>query len=709
MLTNTAILQYNLIQEFTSQFKQPSKELFEQRESENLNLLVNEKIIQIPVRTKNCKGHNQWSFDLLDIYTQSANKESECGICKEKFTQNDLVLDHYYYSFIRQFNKKCQYIVILKDMCYQKVFRQIKYTKQLDDHKKLIYSLYERKDEQNNFSKIFKQDGNLNQQLIEFQYQAVCLQDQVKLYLPVRFKECKHIGAYELSSLLCHFKEVVGLQEKAVKDKQVDQNQQQEYQKLQINKIYQCRQPGCKVKINYDINELEQNLVLDYELLQAIKLAHPSTINFQVKNNLGVIKFDDEFTNLKDQFIKNLWDQMPKQTQNLYPSPITDKIKVTNSFGEFFSSILDTFQRIFSNQDEQKVLKAFLLSFKYQTHNISLFDKIANRIIEYPARCIECKDRSKCLDLRTLLSILYNQKRSEPDKKGIQCPICSFNHQPGKPRNSIPINNTLYIDNQLLAQMIKDNSYQKLDNNVLQYDGKKIMLEEYIRNQVITIEQSREQSQVTNGIFQYQSMKCNGTDTLLKDPLLLVKCPTQNRFSFDYVYEAFKKSGFKSNELKLCKCAVCNQSTQDIQDLYYDEFLAHIIPQLPKNYNINEPIKYDTQKGEFILELEKQVINQDIKPVINYLKGENKGFFDMKDDLEYQELFKPKVHNNYQMQVNQRSTMIGGIKVTETADGRTIEGQDQKLKTMNEIAQQEQFAKWGLQVSNIQVKFTKKK
>ena len=40
--------------------------------------------------------------------------------------------------------------------------------------------------------------------------------------------------------------------------------------------------------------------------------------------------------------------------------------------------------------------------------------------------------------------------------------------------------------------------------------------------------------------------------------------------------------------------------------------------------------------------------------------------------------------------------MIGGIKVTETADGRTIEGLEQKLETMNEIAQQEQFAKWGL-------------
>ena len=40
--------------------------------------------------------------------------------------------------------------------------------------------------------------------------------------------------------------------------------------------------------------------------------------------------------------------------------------------------------------------------------------------------------------------------------------------------------------------MIRDNSYQKLENNILQYDGKKIMLEEYTRNQVITIDQTKE-------------------------------------------------------------------------------------------------------------------------------------------------------------------------------------------------------------------------
>lgn len=47
----------------------------------------------------------------------------------------------------------------------------------------------------------------------------MCLQDQVKLYLPVRFKDCKHIAAYELSSLLCHFSEVIGLLKKAELEK----------------------------------------------------------------------------------------------------------------------------------------------------------------------------------------------------------------------------------------------------------------------------------------------------------------------------------------------------------------------------------------------------------------------------------------------------------------------------------------------------------
>ncbi|KAM3135529.1 hypothetical protein pb186bvf_012385 [Paramecium bursaria] len=682
----TSFIENNIGQEFISQFKPPSLEILQQREGINL-IGQNEKIVQIPVRTKNCENHIQWSFDLPDVYYQSDVQELECRICSVKFTQSDIILDNYWYSFIKQFNAKCQFFVTLKDMCYLKVFRQIEYTRKLEQNQDLVYSLYERRDQKHYFSEIIKQDKFIDQQLSEFKYAAVCLQDHVKLYLPVRFRDCKHIRAYELSSLLQQFDKVIELENKSRKEQQegkLNFNGQ-----IQIKKFYQCRQHGCNVRINYDLDDLRQNLVLDYELLQNINLSHPSAINFQIKIHQGKIQFEDKFTSEKDQFIKYLWDQMPKQTQNLYPSPFIEKIKVQNCYKEFFSFILDNFQRIFINQDEAKVVKQILLPFRYQTYQISLFDPIANMIIEYPARCIECKDRSKCLDLRTLISILLNQKKQDPDKRGIQCPICSFNHQPGKPRYSIQINNTLYIDNQLLAQMIRDNSYQKLENNILQYNGKQLLLEDIKKHQIITIDQTEEFSKNNNGVVIYYSLLCVGTQDLLKDPLILITCRNQSRFNFDFIYDQFKRSGFKSNELKLCGC--CQQDYQDIKNLYYDEFLANIILQLPQNYDTALPIKYDIQNKQFIEFKQIEFKQIEFKPLI----AQNKGFFDMKDDLEYQELFKPRFHNNYFIQVIQRSTMIGGIKVTETADGRTIEGLEQKLETMNEIAQQEQFAKWG--------------
>ncbi|KAM3143434.1 hypothetical protein pb186bvf_004495 [Paramecium bursaria] len=693
MLQSKTALLNSLIQSYTSQFKQPPGDIYESRFSKTQDLLENGKIVQIPVRTRDCNNHEKWSFDLFDIYQQSEVQYQQCGICNAKFTKDTLILDNYWYSFIRQFNKKCQYIVILKDMCYQKKIIRIMFIHFMREEMVRII-----------FSRVFKQDRFLDQEINEFQYQTVCLQDQVKLYLPVRFNDCKHIAAYELSSLLCHFSEVIGLLKKAELEK--SNNNQQFQQKLQIKKVYQCRQPGCNVKINYDLNELKQNLVLDNELLDIIKLAHPSAINFQLKNNRGVIQVEHEFSNGKNQLIENLWQKIPKETQHLYPSQLTDKIRVTNSFAEFFSSILEIFQRIFSNQDEEKVLKAILQKFKYQTYEISLYDNVANQVIEYPARCTKC-DGSKCLDLRTLISNLLNQKKSEPQKLGLICPICNFNHMDTKPRQSINILNTqniiLYLDNQLLAQMIRNNSYKNLYNNIMQYDGKKIMLEEYTRNQVITIEQTREQSTYNNGIIQYLSMKCNGTNNLLKDPLILVKCPTQNRFSFDFVYEVFKNSGFVSNGLKLCKCEVCNQSTQDIQDLYYDEFLANIIPQLPKNYDLALPIKYDTQKGQFIFnQQEKQVENIEFIPLI----AQNKGFIDMKDDEEYQKLFEPVFVEDHQMQITEVVIQVGGFKITRTRKGITKTGGEEELKRIKKLA--EDYAKWGLQVNNVDVKQIKK-
>ena len=77
-------------------------------------------------------------------------------------------------------------------------------------------------------------------------------------------------------------------------------------------------------------------------------------------------------------------------------------------------------------------------------------------------------------------------------------------------------------------------------------------MDEFKRNQVITIDQTRiEMSKFYDG-------KIVGTNDILRDPLLLFTCPNENRFNYDYVYEKLKISGFKSNELLLCKCESCN-------------------------------------------------------------------------------------------------------------------------------------------------------
>ena len=84
-------------------------------------------------------------------------------------------------------------------------------------------------------------------------------------------------------------------------------------------------------------------------------------------------------------------------------------------------------------------------------------------------------------------------------------------------------------------------------------------MDEFKRNQVITIDQTRiEMSKFYYGKIHYKSMKCFGTNDILRDPLLLFTCPNENRFNYDYVYEKLKISGFESNELRLCKCESCN-------------------------------------------------------------------------------------------------------------------------------------------------------
>ena len=49
--------------------------------------------------------------------------------------------------------------------------------------------------------------------------------------------------------------------------------------------------------------------------------------------------------------------------------------------------------------------------------------------------------------------------------------------------------------------------------------------------------------------MEYNYLKCYGTNGLLKDPLVLLKCPHNRKFNFDYIYDEFKKSGFKQNKL----------------------------------------------------------------------------------------------------------------------------------------------------------------
>ncbi|CAD8099143.1 unnamed protein product [Paramecium sonneborni] len=465
----------------------------------------------------------------------------------------------------------------------------------------------------------------------QIQFQSMCLLDNVNINIPVRHKDCKHIQAYELTSLISY-------QIENYRDQKNNQLKQRD-----TVRYLKCQQSGChSIFPLYSEIDLINSLVVDFQFLQTIKKAYPGNqlyiINKTINNEILLTDWISNSTNTKDKFIYQYWAQKENKIE----------LEKLFSYDEFQRNVLEKMATIM-NLEQPKAIKEKINQYKNSICWMKLKD-YSNQMVEYPTRCVNCpipkplgekqqdiiepqQDNIKPLnnwDIRTFIAyIIHKKKKAEVKKQNtekLKCPLCENEFK--KNLVQMQFNNELiFYDAQLYQKMqnrLSDIKYEP--DNLFEYRGKDYLLENFKNLWKYSVEDFLNDENVSeNGKIQYKTIKChNFRDLYLKNPLINFKCKNQIRFNFDYFYKKFQENNFQfKNGIKLCQCqeTECELVTEIEGQLYYDHVYNEAYKNKPTHCNCDQGFEYDLKNKKFReLKQGEYVMMKLIAPIVRHFK-----------------------------------------------------------------------------------------
>ncbi|CAD8139182.1 unnamed protein product [Paramecium pentaurelia] len=587
-----------------------------------------------PVFGKNCNHFGEKFINLQDVVNgfNSQNRSYECPHCQIVYEEvSDFVPHDLYIRIKNDFHPLTDKISVLHGILLSHIKRNKKrFGDPLISNKiqqQIKFLLTENNEDQFQKAQQFSYLASFDQRLKsnnQFQFQSLCLLDNVNINIPVRHKDCKHVEAYELTSLICYQIENY----RDLKNKQLQERESNQYLK--------CIKKGCSsIFPLISDQKLLDCLVVDFEFLKTIKRSYPGNQLFVVSKIYNdVISLSDFISNSisnKDQFISTYWNKNKNELDQLFKS----------SFSEFQRIVLEKMATVI-NLELHKNVKEKINQYKNSNCQMKLKDQ-SGQMVEFPARCVNCpipkENESQYSetkipllnwDIRTFVAfIVHKQKQAEHKKQNsekLQCPLCQTEFK--KNLVQIQFNNELiFYDAQLYSKMqINIEKIRNEPNNLFSYQGKEYLLDNFKNLWRYTCEDflSDEKNSEIYKIY-YESIKCsNFEDIRIKDPLINFKCKKQIRFNFDYFYEKFKQNQFQfKNGIKLCKCQEtdCGLVTEIEEQLYYDHVWVEAFAQKPLHCNCEYGFSYDVLNKEF-KELKKGefLFQKLIPPVVRHFK-----------------------------------------------------------------------------------------
>ncbi|CAD8110159.1 unnamed protein product [Paramecium primaurelia] len=669
---------------------------------------------QNPALTKSCVHRNACFEKEEALQHIQQNKFYQCPNCEHQARSPADLVEDWRVQAYKEFNIIVEDVTIIKGIVVNKYIRnKKKYLDffQIDECARQFLDMFQRFSLDTSINSMIQKElvsqKSNNQTKINFW--SFCLQDRVKINVPVRIFGCKHYECYELTSLLF-------FQEQNRKKKEfLDCNQPGCSNRLRIAHIDYTKQPDTpnipqteeqerQDKIN-DIITLFSGICVDLDLFNAIKLSNPSSYKFYYNQETEKIQEDIKTENGKqvDPVIKAVYEQHPDF-----------HIKIT--FEEFQKQIQQQAMSV-SQGDlllEDKQLGKKISLYKYRNYKVKMQDQLTKLTIEYPVRCKLCTDLQVCMDMRSYIADFNYQKKVNPTKI-YSCPLCK--KPQNKPMIQTQIQNYIYLDTNMLSYMFKDMSYTN-GTNIFEYQGEQYMLQEFMDRQKIKRENYIKELNDRQVVFKQLFCIVNNQQRI-KQPLLLQNCPKKYIVDFKSFYEASKKIDFdyEQQDLKLCICDHCNKNPikSFVGNIYFHE---PFYEALNKFYKLQNPVNdkeftYNFADNEQDSKVQGQTVssNPKIKVVHNVngqadtqilrnLKGEN-GFLDLMDDEEYQQLFSKKEIDGFQYKTVGMKQNLCGVQIEYNEKGIQANVKD-AVEKINKDANQD-LKKYSFNVVSMSV------
>ncbi|CAD8119262.1 unnamed protein product [Paramecium sonneborni] len=641
------------------------------------------KQYQYPTITKECM-HPKDCYELEFIMKEmQAGGAFQCKICKKSATKvEDLVKDLRYRVRI-EFNEFVTNIMIIEGKLFNKSSRKKRF---LDFFTKIeIRILFK-----GLFERFVPKEASINQLLIQelrsnstqrsgtkqrYEFWAFCLQDKVKITIPVRIIGCKHLECYELTSLLL-----------------LQQEQQEPF--------YCCNYPGCdninkKIDIS-SIQNLFSKIVIDNDLLQLIKISNPYSMKFVF--NYQTQKFEEDVTRQNGKIIDPTIEKyFQKNCQN-------PKISFENFQQQVFQQLAQVCQNDLFKDSQQQLqqLEKLLRYQKYRNFDVDMKDQLTGMIIEQPVRCKNCKDLSKCLDLKSYCCEFIKTKIESAPTDSFACPLCKTKYQSKILQCSLQ--NYIYLDQNLLSRIFKELSYRT--SFKFTYQGRDYMMQEFQERSKLSkqdyIDDLKAKKQNLN--IEFKSITCKlNQNQKLQIPLLIGQCPLKTVIDFSTFYQLLINCEFRLDQgLIVCKCSECNTKPikQISGNIFFHEAFDHALKQFYKTNSTQTSFSFDFQRDQLTSSF--AIPDQQALNIVNMNKRQ--GFLDMLNDEEYQSVFGQKTFDGKFFQILKiEQNVCDGVSIECNAQG-VASNLKEKKDQMNEYAQNNQdLKKWGFKVQTIQI------
>ncbi|CAD8119261.1 unnamed protein product [Paramecium sonneborni] len=636
---------------------------------------LNKNPYTYPVITIFCK-HIKIVYN-LDMVLQQINSTGQftCQECNQSISHPNRLQKDIRWKLKEEINEYFDTILVIHNHLFPKFLRNKKYKDLILENTvpEIIKNLIETQNSIN-IKQILESYDIQNLKQREIIFKAICLLDYVQVSLPVRFKACRHPECYELSSLLFYQKE----------------NQQDQL------KQFVCKQRNCKIKVDISTQEkLFENIYMDNELLRIIKKGLPSIHKYKYNTITHQIEQDSKKQDglIIDPFIFSLF-----QREFGLQFSVLD-----SQFLEYQRNITQHSYYVLQQVPDKKIQLKLKLN-KYRTFQLRIIDQI----IEQPSRCINC-NISNVMDLKSIISNFYLQKKKQQRERTLKCPLCQYEYM-----INATISNLTYFDQNLFNAFEQGILIQKEGN--LYYDGKKLMIEEFQQKQKLEIEDFKQniKEKQKNLRYTFSQLFCSSNPQLrIQFPLILQKCPQQKIVEFENFYNKItqlEQQDYEQNCLRFCSCDYCQNNAFSFKDFpenvyFHEAFYKALIDFRKSNVNQNiQQFTYDFERN-IVIE-EQQIVPQQQQNFFIKRSLFKQGFVSLLDDEQYQKRFEKKlVDNQYYFQISQNKLNTPFGTLINNKEGFYCE---ENKKLSQQIQQNQEKNDWGFQIKKTETKIKTK-